>query len=64
MRKTYVEPSAEVTYMEMAMMVCGSKDITSDKGIDYGGVDEEGEKDPASRRHDVWEDEELEDKEE
>jgi len=50
--------------MKAAVMVCGSKDITSDKGIDYGGVDEEGEKDPASRRHDVWEDEELEDKEE
>lgn len=44
-------------------MLCGSQSITSDKGIDYGGVDEEGTKDPASRKyHDVWEDETEEEK--
>ena len=39
-------------------MICNS--VTSDSGIGYGGVDAEGAKDPASRRHcrDVWDDEE------
>jgi len=54
MKKTYIEPS-----------ICGSEGVTSDKGIDYGGVDEDGELDPASRRRrrDVWEDEELDEEE-
>jgi hypothetical protein len=42
-------------------MICGSQDIKSQNGITYGGVDENGEKDPSSRRQqDVWEDEEEE----
>ena len=55
-----------VAQVEPLAMICGSKDITSDKGIDYGGVDEEGELDPPSRRRrrDVWEDEEMEEEEE
>ena len=39
-------------------MICGSKDITSNKGIDYGGVDEEGSKVPDSRYKGEWDDEE------
>ena len=51
----------EVVNTCLTMMVCGSKDIMSDNGIDYGGVDEEGTKDPAARRHKgIWEDEEEE----
>ena len=44
-------------------IVCASKGVISDKGIGYGGVDEDGEKDPASRRRrrDVWDDGEEED---
>ena len=42
-------------------MICGSQDVTSGGDVDdinYGGVDEDGELDPASRRRrDVWEDE-------
>ena len=54
-----------VAKVEPLAMICGSKDVTSDKGIGYGGVDEEGTLDPASRRRrDVWEDEELEEEEE
>ena len=45
---------------DLASLICGSQDITSDKGIDYGGVDEEGTMDPASRRYDVWGEEENE----
>lgn len=51
-----------VIITEMATMICGSKDITSNKGINYGGVDEEGTKDPSSRRQrDLWEEEEEKD---
>lgn len=64
MRKTYLQPSAEVVKTMTVMMICGSEGVTSDKGIDYGGVDEEGDYDPASRRRrDVWEDEEIEEEE-
>ena len=58
MKKEYMQPSTEMVMTRTAMMICGSQDITSDQGIDYGGVDEEGTKDPSSRRRrDVWEDE-------
>ena len=54
-----------VAYIRTATIVCASEGVTSsDKDIDYGGVDEDGELDPASRRRrDVWEDEELEEEE-
>ncbi len=61
MKKTYIEPSVMVAYIGTATIVCASEGVTSsDKDIDYGGVDEDGELDPASRkyRRDVWEDEE------
>lgn len=60
MKKVYVKPGIEEIGAELAMLICGSKDIYSDKGIDYGGVDEDGTKDPASRRwNGVWDDEEF-----
>ena len=38
-----------------------AKSVTSDNGIGYGGVDEEGDHDPAARRRrDVWDEEEEE----
>ena len=43
MKKTYIEPSVMVAYIGTTAMICGSQDITSDKGIDYGGVDEDGD---------------------
>lgn len=59
MKKKYIQPSIKSVEIKMTKMVCGSQDISSDKGIGYGGVDDEGNKDPASRRHrDVWEEEE------
>jgi hypothetical protein len=54
MRRVYLKPDIEEIGTELAMLICGSKDIYSDKGIGYGGVDEEGALDPASRRIDVW----------
>ena len=65
MKKTYIEPSVMVAYVGTATMICGSGDVASGGDVDdigYGGVDEEGELDPASRRQhrDVWEDSEEE----
>ena len=63
MKKKYMQPSTKMVIIGTTIMLCGSQSITSDKGIDYGGVDEEGTKDPASRKyHDVWEDETEEEK--
>ena len=54
-----MQPDIVLVHTRLAMMICGSQDITSDKGINYGGVDEEGTKDPCSRKvGDVWEEEE------
>jgi len=69
MKKTYIEPSVMVAYIGTATMICGSEDVKSSGDVDdinYGGVDEDGELDPASRRRrrDVWEDEEIEEEEE
>ena len=61
MKKTYMQPQIEVAIMRAMSIICGSDDIKSSKGIDYGGVDENGTKDPDSRRVDYWEDEEDED---
>ena len=59
MKKTYLQPSAEMVIAETSTFICGSQDITGSDGygITYGGVDNEGGLDPASRRRrDVWED--------
>ena len=58
MKKIYSAPVAEIMSTEMEELLVGS--VTSaEKGIDYGGVDEDGTKDPSSRRQqDIWEDEE------
>ncbi len=56
-----MKPLTEVVRMGMTMMVCTSESVTSNNGIDYGGVDEDGEKDPAARRRrNVWDEEEEE----
>lgn len=61
MKRIYQQPSVEMANYGMEEMICASKDITSELGIDYGGVDEDGTKDPASRQNcSVWEDEENE----
>lgn len=60
MKKEYIQPGIVIVQTKLAMMICGSQDVTSDVGIDYGGVDEDGDKDPASRRQNVWDDEEEE----
>ena len=61
MKKTYLTP-AVWQHDILPMAALATSGVTSEKGIDYGGVDEEGKKDPASRRRrrDVWDDEEEE----
>ena len=46
--------------MDPSKLICASQDITSDVGLDYGGVDEDGTKpvDSRRRRRAVWDDEE------
>lgn len=61
MKKTYLQPSTVMVVIGTVNIICGSVGIISDVDVDYGGADEEGTKDPASRRHfNVWEDEEEE----
>lgn len=64
MNRIYMRPTIYVlaNEMEPLMNVSG---VTSNKDIDYGGVDEEGEKTPTSNRHrQKWDDwEEVEDEE-
>ena len=58
MKKTYIQPQTEVAEMRTETMICGSRGVTSNKGIGYGGVDDGGVLDPASRRgSDDWDDE-------
>ena len=57
MKKTYIEPSVEIGGMTPESLICASQAslITSEIGIFYGGMDEDGGKDPASRlMFDVW----------
>ena len=57
MKKQYIAPMIETDRDEEQQMLCSSP-ISSDLGIGYGGVDEEGELDPDARGYtfDVWED--------
>jgi len=59
MKKIYLQPSFVMVETNLNSMICGLQGVTSEKDIDYGGVDEEGTKDPASRRYrNEWEEEE------
>lgn len=58
MKKVYFKPSVEMEDMSTELIICVSTDITSNNGITYGGVDEEGSKDPESRQqHYLWDEE-------
>lgn len=63
MKKTFLTPETETTCDAMMELLSSSPAVTSDDiGIGYGGIDREGEKDPASRRrHSQWSDEDEED---
>ena len=60
MKKTYIIPETVAVQVCGERMIAGSQDVTSNNGMTYGGVDEEGEKDPEVKqnqsRYDVWND--------
>lgn len=49
MRKIYIQPINKIVEAETESLICGSDDIHTDQGINYGGVDEGGVKDPDAR---------------
>ena len=63
MKKRYMAPESLLVETELLTMVCTSGGVKG-KGtggdIGYGGVDDEGKKDPSVRRYDVWEEEDEE----
>lgn len=62
MKKTYMKPVVETVSVRTMAMIANSNAIVSnlpqETPITYGGVDEDGELDPASRRANDWDDEE------
>lgn len=46
-KKEYIAPSMDVVEIKNMQLLAGSG-VTSDNGIDYGGVDDEGIIDPSS----------------
>ena len=57
MKKNYVQPSLAIEQAESAELICSSQAITSDLGIDYGGVDEDGSITVECRHQNVWDEE-------
>ena len=51
MKKTYIAPNTVVVEIESAMLLQATSNgvYSSDKGIDYGGVDTEGSKDAEAK---------------
>lgn len=59
MRKKYLIPATAVVTTENLLLLSGS--VQSDVGIGYGGTDEGGTKEPASRQYkSLWDDEDGE----
>ena len=56
-KKNYVSPSVTMVLIRPTELICAS--ITSDVGIGYGGVDEDGTNTVDSRRrHTLWDEDE------
>lgn len=62
MKKKYLVPSTSAVLLDLPSFICVSDSITSDRGLDYGGVDTEGDKDPSARKsYDLWGEQEEDD---
>lgn len=58
MKKRYVQPLAAIEADVDYEMICESEGVyADDKGIGYGGVDGDGQKDPDARQLNLWEEE-------
>ena len=57
-RKRYLAPAIKTDEMDALLLQSASKAISDEqRGIGYGGVDAEGEKNPAARRQQsLWDD--------
>jgi hypothetical protein len=60
MKKKYITPTADVVRVEFQHLILGSG-VTGKRGttieIEYGGVDEDGSKDPSSDIFNAWDEE-------
>lgn len=60
MKMSYIKPNVKILPFDGEELLEGS--VTGDNGIGYGGVDENGEKDPEAKQyipsefHSVWAD--------
>ena len=56
MKKTYIMPSMRMVESETeTLLLADSTAISSDLGIGYGGVDEDGKMEASSRHRNCWE---------
>ena len=53
-KKNYVQPYITMEQDESAQMICASQGVSSNVGIGYGGIDEDGSKAPECRRQYTW----------
>ena len=49
MRKYYISPVTELVCVENSVLLAGSDGVNSNNGLGYGGVDNDGNKDPAAK---------------
>lgn len=49
MRKNYISPISIIMEIKARKVICASRGVSSDRGIDYGGADENGDIVPESR---------------
>ena len=54
MKKTYIQPQLHSNEVEIDNLMEGS--VTGNNGIDWGGVDDSGEKDPDANYNNIWDD--------
>ena len=59
MKKMYSKPQMELVEMATAYMLASSDSIKGLDGMGYGGVDDDGTKDPSSRQYNGWNDDEA-----
>lgn len=55
MKKRYISPDFIILNLQVAKMISTSNDVSSNNGIGYGGIDEDGSQDPSVKaNNNVW----------
>ena len=58
MKKRYISPDCIILNLQVAKIISTSGGVSSNNGIGYGGVDEDGDLDPAVKLHtNSWDEE-------